>query len=602
MRLKITLTQKVMLLVLLSLVVQVGLFVQMDALQSEAEREFTKANDSRKVSESINQLTKNVYELVATLSGDKLIAANLVTEEFEDRERSFHQEFKFLKRTFKNEPRKLEIITDSEQAVKRCYEILHEVKQKYDKGEDLLYAQSRSEFVKRLKIYLPNIISDEMIGLGKEARDVSNRSPENQAEIRMRHRQTLFTYIFVFILMTIVSAWLFVYQITRRLHVMTDNTYRLASSVPLNRMLTGSDEIAKLDQVFHSMAGELQESARRERAILNNAQDMICSFDESGKFIAVNPACRAILGYEQEELIGSHYIELIHEDDAQANLQAIEDVIDGSIEPIETRMVCHDGSIISTSWRVHWSQDERTFFCVIHDITAQKEAERMKQEVVAMITHDLRTPLAVIENFLEMLDMGTFGQIDGKGERLLGLAERGVRRMMNLINDLLDIEKIKSGMMELNQSEVPISAIFEEAAESLAGWASDHGVTLTCEQTDLVAYADGDRICRVVTNLVSNAVKYSPRSSEVKVSATAANGSISISIVDRGRGIPQKKLATIFDRFEQVHSVEDQKMGSGLGLAICKAIVELHGGNISVESEEGCGSTFTFQIPEAKHI
>jgi signal transduction histidine kinase len=155
-------------------------------------------------------------------------------------------------------------------------------------------------------------------------------------------------------------------------------------------------------------------------------------------------------------------------------------------------------------------------------------------------------------------------------------------------------------MMELNQSDVPVSDIFEEAAESLSGWASDHGVTLRCEPTDLVAHADGDRICRVITNLVSNAVKYSPASTEVNISAAAHNGNIAISIRDQGRGIPAEKMATIFDRFEQVRSTEDQKTGSGLGLAICKAIVELHGGSIYVESEEGLGSTFTFQIPAAK--
>lgn len=601
MKFKVTsLTAKVMFLVLVSLGIQVGLYWQMDALQSEAEQEFTRANDSRRVTESINQLAKNVYELVDALNGDKLVQVAFTGDHFRNIEQSFRQQYKLLRKLFEDEPKKLAIIDDSEKATDHCYEVLLEVKRKYDQGETLVYTDSRRDFNKRLKRYLPNIISDELISLGQEAKDVSERSPENQAEIRNRHRQTLFAYNVVFVIFTIAIALLFVKYITRRLNIMTDNTYRLAADVELNPMLSGSDEIANLDQVFHKMAGELHESARRERAILDNAQDMICSFDENGKFIAVNPACLDILGYEQHELIGAHFVDLVAEGDRNSIIQGIDEVVDGSVEPVEIRMVCRNSSVITTSWRVRWSPDERTFFCVMHDISAQKEAERMKQEVVAMITHDLRTPLAVIENFLEMLGMGALGEMNEKGDRLLTLAERGARRMMNLINDLLDIEKIKAGMMELSKSDVPVSDIFEEAAESLSGWATEHGVTLKCEPTDLVAHVDSDRICRVVSNLVSNAVKYSPAYTEVNVSAASNNGHIAIAIRDQGRGIPQEKIATIFDRFEQVRSTEDQKTGSGLGLAICKAIVELHGGSITVESEEGKGSTFTFQVPAAK--
>lgn len=596
---KVTLTQKVMLLVLVSLATQAGLFIQMNALQSEAEREFIRANDSRKVTESINQLAKNVYELIDSLNGDKLVQIAFTGDRFRNIEQSFRHEYKLLRKLLKDEPKKLALIIDSEKATANCYAVLMEVKRKYDQGVDLTYTDSRRDFNKRIKQYLPNIVSDELISLGREAKDVSERSPENQAEIRNRHKQTLVAYNMVFLIFTVATAWLFVQYVTKRLNIMTDNTYRLAANAPLNPMLSGSDEIANLDQVFHKMAGELKVSARRERAILDNAQDMICSLDDNGRFIAVNPACLQILGFEQEELIGSHFVDLVAEDDRNSIIKAIDEVVNGSTEPVEIRMVCHNSSVITTSWRVRWSPDERTFFCVMHDISAQKEAERMKQEVVAMITHDLRTPLAVIENFLEMLSMGTLGEMNEKGDRLLTLAERGAQRMMSLINDLLDIEKIKAGMLELNQSDVPVSDIFEEAVESLSGWASDHGVTLKCEPTDLVAHVDSDRIGRVLSNLVSNAVKYSPGYTEVNVWASANNGNIAIAIRDQGRGIPQDKIATIFDRFEQVHG-SDQKTGSGLGLAICKAIVELHGGTISVESEEGRGSTFTFQIPAAK--
>lgn len=592
----ITLTQKLMLLVILSLLALVGLFLQMDALQSEAEREFKGANDSRKITEACNQISVNVYELIDILNDEKLTETTFTGNNLVEIWHSFKQQYKLMKRILKNDANKQAIINASEKAVDESYEILKDLRKTY-RGETP--SDKRRDFKKRLRSLIPKILSDEMIVLGREARSVSERSPENQAQIRLRHRQTLLAYALLYVIMAVIFAWLFVNHITRRLHVMTDNAYRLASGMPLNTMLSGGDEIAALDRVFHKMAEELQHAARRERAVLDNAQDLICSLDQNGKFLAVNPACLSILGYRQDELLGSHYIDLVHEDDVSSSLEATEAVMDGCQEPIETRMICHDGSIINTSWRVRWSPEERTFFCVMHDITAQKQAERMKQEVVAMITHDLRTPLAVIENFLEMLDSDAFGQIDDRGKRLLMLADRSTDRMMGLINDLLDIEKIKAGMMELDKSDVPVQDIFEEAAESLSGWAADHGVALKCRQSALIIRADRNRVCRVVANLVSNAVKYSPPQTEVEISAEICNDNVAISVRDQGRGIPKEKVAAIFDRFQQVRSVEDQKTGSGLGLAICKAIVELHGGTIAVQSDEGKGSVFKFEIPRA---
>ncbi len=192
-----------------------------------------------------------------------------------------------------------------------------------------------------------------------------------------------------------------------------------------------------------------------------------------------------------------------------------------------------------------------------------------------------------------MLSAGLLGELTEKAEKMLTIAERNAGRMLSLINDLLDVEKIKAGMMELTKEQVSAEKVLEHAAQSLSALAAESGVSLVCADTnskDLTFYADEDKISRVVTNIVSNAIKFSPRDTSITLNAESVNGNVHIMIKDQGRGIPQDKIANIFDRFQQVTAQDHAKSGgSGLGLAICKAIVELHGGEISVESTEGEG-------------
>lgn len=416
--------------------------------------------------------------------------------------------------------------------------------------------------------------------------------------------------------------------VTRRVNIMSDNAIRLASDLPLNRPEEGKDEISQLDRTFHTMAQSLKEATNKERAILQNASDVICSIEDAGHFTAVNPASLAVFGYAPDEMFGKLFVDFLFKDDRIMVVDAIDKLKKGAdSEPIEARFVKKDGTVSDTLWSATWSPTEKTVFCVIHDITERKEAERMKQEVVAMITHDLRTPLSTIRNFHEMLSTGLLGELTEKAEKMLVLAERNSGRMLSLINDLLDVEKIKAGMMELSKEQISAGKVLEHTAQSLSALATESGVSLVCvvgstpcvarsenaevstsheapnnedvsKAEDLTFYADEDKISRVVTNLVSNAIKFSPPDTTIILSAESGDGNILISIKDQGRGIPQDKVANIFDRFQQVTAQDHAKAGgSGLGLAICKAIVELHGGEISVESTEGKGSTFKFSIP-----
>ena len=239
-------------------------------------------------------------------------------------------------------------------------------------------------------------------------------------------------------------------------------------------------------------------------------------------------------------------------------------------------------------------------FCVIHDVTERKDAERMKQEVIAMVSHDLKTPLTTIRHVVELLGGGTGGALNNAGVQLVERADSASATMLSLINDLLDLERIKSGMLELAKSEVRLEDVFQQSIEVVSGLSEKRSVPVVVEPTDIVLFADADRLLRIVLNLLSNAIKFSPSGNPVVLAASDDSDGIVISIIDRGRGIPEHLTGGIFGKFTQVEGADAVKQGgSGLGLAICKALVELHGGAIWVETEEGKGSKFSFRIPKS---
>ncbi|MBS1991010.1 MAG: HAMP domain-containing histidine kinase [Cyanobacteria bacterium SZAS LIN-3] len=230
--------------------------------------------------------------------------------------------------------------------------------------------------------------------------------------------------------------------------------------------------------------------------------------------------------------------------------------------------------------------------------SALREAEQAKQEVVVMVTHDLRTPLATLQNILKFLRSGNYGRLDPKGTEYILVANRNVERMANLVNDLLDIEKVKSGLMTLDKQAFELFDCFTAARELAGAFADEVEVTIEVQETDALVNADQDRVTRVLANLMANAVKFSPRGGKVTVRAEEKGKWVYTSVDDQGPGIPAEQLETIFERFRQVENAAAKgKGGSGLGLTICQVIVELHGGKIWAENLPQRGTRFVFSLP-----
>jgi len=224
------------------------------------------------------------------------------------------------------------------------------------------------------------------------------------------------------------------------------------------------------------------------------------------------------------------------------------------------------------------------------------ESEQNKQEFLSMISHDMRTPLSALQGTLAVAAMGTYGTLTEYGVERMEKAEANVGRLIALINDLLDVERIESGSLQLSIDEAEMWDLVSNAVDTVGPVADQKHIRLTNNCDEVFVLCDSRRVEQVLVNLIANAVKFSPENSEITIASEETQDFVKVSVTDQGRGISLEQQREIFERFKQAEE-SDKKKGYGLGLAIAKSLVEAHRGEIGVESEPGEGATFWFKIP-----
>ncbi len=359
---------------------------------------------------------------------------------------------------------------------------------------------------------------------------------------------------------------------------------------------------------MHAIFRREEESGQRIRAIVDNVIDGIVTINERGVIRSVNPAAERIFGYPADYMVGRNVNFLVPEPHHSAHDGYIANYLKTGKAKIigigrEVEGQRRNGKTFPMELGITELKlaKEHLFVGVVRDITERKAVERMKNEFISTVSHELRTPLTSIRGSLGMINSGKLGELPQNVQRMIDLAQKNTERLINLVNDLLDVERIHSGSLVFRFRELDISALVEQVLEANRPYAEEFGVEFVLTKTVSGARISGDRnrLAQVLANLLSNAAKFSPKGEKVEVSVVRNDAMLRISVIDHGPGIQDDFRGRIFERFSQADSSDTRgKGGTGLGLNISKAIVEKHGGHIDYHSEVGNGATFYFDLPE----
>jgi PAS domain S-box-containing protein len=384
------------------------------------------------------------------------------------------------------------------------------------------------------------------------------------------------------------------------------------------RMLDGA--------IFDLTARKLAEEARLElAAIVESSPDAIIGTDLDERVTSWNLGAKRLFGYDASEVIGQNFTFLVPEDRKHERASLVARAAAGeAIIGFETIRMRKDGAPIDVSVTISAVTDSSDAVIgvatITQDITARKQTEgerqrllheleaqnerlleldRLKDEFVALVSHELRTPLTSIRGYLELLLEGEAGELTDEQRQFLGVVERNAHRLLALVGDLLFLAQVEAGKLSLEIGAVDLSAVAAECVETSRPLADDKGLTLTLAASPVGLIAgDRARLTQLLDNLISNGVKFTPAGGRVDVRIRGQRGNAVVEVRDTGMGIPPDEQGHLFERFFRTSKATEQAIpGTGLGLAISKAIVQAHGGRITVASDDGDGSTFCVSLP-----
>jgi len=330
--------------------------------------------------------------------------------------------------------------------------------------------------------------------------------------------------------------------------------------------------------------------------------------DPSGRWLRVNRALCKLLGYSAAELMEKHVQSVTYHDDQVATEDFIRQVLAGHNPPngIEKRYIHKDGSLVFVNLSVSLVRNSigapLYFISQMEDISARKEVDRMKSEFLSTVSHELRTPLTSIRGALGLIDAGALGVLPEKAQGMVEIAHHNSERLVRIINDILDVETIESGKLEMQIENVPIAAFLEQAAASHLPFGAKHDVRFIIEPpaAGVCVLADPHRLMQVMANLLSNAAKFSPPGAEVRVRAIERCAQVRIEVTDHGTGIPEAFRARVFEKFAQADSSASRRFqGTGLGLSITRELIKAMRGTVGFDTITGEGTTFYFELPRA---
>lgn len=341
---------------------------------------------------------------------------------------------------------------------------------------------------------------------------------------------------------------------------------------------------------------------RKVEAVMHTIASGYIVVDSQGKIVMANPAAEEILGVSKDKIIDSFILDILEEGRSIALLD------NNNIKKMKVDMISKDGetkNLLRASNAIIEDRNGQTIgiVSILNDITKQRNLDKMKRDFISNITHELRTPLIATEKAISLLqDMDKVQAPPDLQKEFLSMAGRNLKRLSMLIDDLLDLSKIESGMAQFKPSIVSIEKIINDSIQDIHAWILSKSIKIEkrFQENMPEANIDAKKISQVLNNLIGNAVKFTPNNGVITIKAELEQGSkkIKVSVEDTGAGIEEEDIGIIFDRFYQSSERAPVDItGTGIGLSLAKENIELHGGRIWAENKKDKGACFTFELP-----
>ncbi len=362
----------------------------------------------------------------------------------------------------------------------------------------------------------------------------------------------------------------------------------------------GADDLALAEELGRRCAlaidnARLYRDARaaeeRYRDLFEGVSDAVVVFDAEGRFIDANPAAVALFGVPREELLTRRVGDA--RSGGEEGARAFADLVARGEWHRRLEMTRPDGTRVPVEIRTTAVRlpDETVYASVMRDVSEQVERERLQQEFVGMVAHEMRTPLTALRGYLDLMR-----RRGGYSARHMEIVAEQAKRLNRLLNDTLEVSRLEARRLELRPREMDLRDLLRRCVEEARETGGGHPIRLELPDRPLVGIWDPDRVEQIVQNLLTNALKYSPEGGEVAVRAVDRGDHAEVTVTDRGIGVPQADLPHLFDPFYRATNARSAG-GMGLGLYISKGLVEAHGGTMGVRSTLGEGSMFTFTLP-----
>ncbi|MBX9567516.1 MAG: PAS domain-containing sensor histidine kinase [Candidatus Obscuribacterales bacterium] len=385
-----------------------------------------------------------------------------------------------------------------------------------------------------------------------------------------------------------------------RLHIVPLETAAasLLSALPLDKVKGGEQSIAT---IADACSNEIDNLRYASQLIADYSSDLLFTITDDLKVVELNASVQRALQSNKINVIGTSFFNLVVAADHEKTRAYFErtKASEESDSVLECRLQAGLDKVIDVRWTVEWSRSMNAFYCIGEDITTEKEIQRLRAEITAMVSHDLRAPVSALSFFVDNLSSGDYGELNEKGRTQVSRSRQNVSQLLRLINQLLDAEKLESGEIKADVKIVPVSEIIQSAVHLLQNLAEQKNLEIKVPESESLVHADFDRSVQILSNLLSNAIKFSPENGSIEIRELVGKEEIRIEVRDQGPGVPVANRGELFQRFKSWAVAGTNAPSSGLGLYLAKELAELQGGALQFAPAPGNGSIFTLTMKTA---